>query len=85
MSGLLEAVATSVRAGADDAVVTAEVLAINGTPTEKGFVGKTADFVNGPVTKTAKILFYTYLGGTEVEYEENCWLGENSGRYLVHK
>ena len=42
MSGLLEAVATSVRAGADDAVVTAEVLAINGTPTEKGFVGKTA-------------------------------------------
>ena len=54
-SGLLEAVATSVQAGADDAVATAEVLTINCTPTEKGFVGKTADFVKGPVTKTAEI------------------------------
>ena len=42
MSGLLEAVATFVQEGADDAVATAEVLAINCTPTEKGFVGKTA-------------------------------------------
>ena len=47
MSGLLEVVATSVQAGADDAVVTAEVLAINGT--ETGFVGKTAVLLRGPL------------------------------------